>query len=100
VKRRRRAMPKFVIEREIPGIGAWGAGQLQKAAEKSRAVLREIGPDVQWLTSYVTDDRLYCVYIAPGPDLIREHAARGGFPCNRVAEVRGLMDPTTAEDRS
>jgi len=93
-------MPRFVVEREIPGIGAWSGRQLQKVAEKSRAVLREMGPDIQWLTSYVTDDRLYCVYIAPGPDLIREHAARGGFPCNRVAEVRRLMDITTAEERS
>jgi hypothetical protein len=93
-------MPKFLIEREIPGIGAWSAGQLQKAAEKSRAVLRELGPEIQWLTSYVTGDRLYCVYIAPGPDLIKEHATRGGFPCNRVSEVRGVMDPTTAEARS
>jgi len=93
-------MPKFVVEREIPGIGAWSAGQRQKAAEKSRAVLREMGLDIQWLTSYVTDDHLYCVYIAPGPDLIKEHAARGGFPCDRIAEVRGMMDPTTAEERS
>ena len=89
-------MPKFVVEREIPGIGAWSAGQPQK----SRAVLREMGPDTQWLTSYVTDDRLYCVYIAPGAHLIKEHAARGGFPCNRVTEVGGQMDPTTAEERS
>lgn len=93
-------MPKFVIEREIPGIGAWSTGQRQKAAEKSRAVLREMGPDIQWLTSYVTGDRLYCVYIAPGQDLIKEHATRGGFPCNRVSEVLGVMDPTTAEGRS
>jgi hypothetical protein len=90
-------MPKFVIEREIPGIGAWSPQQVRKAAERSRAVLRELGPEIQWLTSYRTDDRLYCVYIAPGPDLIEEHAARGGFPCNRVSEVRGLMDPTSAE---
>ncbi|MGH7314740.1 MAG: DUF4242 domain-containing protein [Candidatus Rokuibacteriota bacterium] len=94
-------MPKFVIEREVPGLGAWSAGQRQKAAEKSRAVLREPGPEIQWLTSYVTGDRLYCVYIAPGPEpikeQIKEHAARGGFPCNRVSEVRGMMDPTTAE---
>jgi hypothetical protein len=92
-------MPKFVIEREIPGIGTWSADRLQKAAEKSRAVLRELGPDIQWLTSYVTDDRLYCVYIASGPDLLEEHATRGGFPCNRVSAVREVMDPTTAEAR-
>lgn len=92
-------MPKFVVEREIPGIGTWSAQQLQKTAEKSRAVLREMGPDIQWLTSYATDDRLYCVYIAPGPELIREHAARGGFPCNRVCQVGAVIDPATAEAR-
>jgi hypothetical protein len=90
-------MPKFLIEREIPGIGAWSAGQRQKAAKKSRAVLRELGPEIQWVTSYVTGDRPYRVCIAPGPELIREHAARVGFPCHRVSEVRGEMDPTTAE---
>lgn len=92
-------MPKYVIEREIPGIGAWSPQQLQKAAEKSRAVLRELGSEIQWLTSYATSDRLYCVYIAPGPDLIKEHATRGAFPCNRVSEVRAVIDPTTAETR-
>lgn len=90
-------MPKFVIERDIPGIGAWSEAKRQKTAEKSRAVLRALGPEIQWLTSYVTGDRLYCVYIAPGPELIREHAERGGFPCNRVSEVQAVMDPTTAE---
>ena len=90
-------MPKFLIEREIPGIGAWSAGQRQKAAEKSRAVLLEMGPEIQWVTSYVTGDRPYCVCIAPGQELIREHVTRGGLPCNRVSEVRGEMDPTTAE---
>jgi hypothetical protein len=93
-------MPKFVVEREIPGIGTWSADRLQQAAEKSRAVLREMGPDIQWLTSYVTDDRLYCVYIATGRRLIEEHAARGGFPCNRVSVVQGVIDPATAEARS
>jgi hypothetical protein len=92
-------MPKFVVEREIPGIGTWSAERLQKTAEKSRAVLREMGPDIQWLTSYVTDDRLYCVYIASDRALIEEHAARGGFPCNRVSVVQGVIDPTTAEAR-
>jgi len=92
-------MPKFLVEREIPGIGTWSPDRLRKTAEKSRAVLREMGPDIQWLTSYVTDDRLYCVYIAPGPALIAEHAARGGFPCNRVSQVQGVIDPTTAEAR-
>ena len=90
-------MPKYVIEREIPGIGGWSAEQTQKAAETSRAVLGELGPDIQGLTSYVTADKLYCVYIAPSSDLIEEHAARGGFPCNRVSPVRAVIDPTTAE---
>ena len=90
-------MPKYVIEREIPGIGEWSAEQIQKTSEKSRAVLRELGPEIQWLTSYVTADKLYCVYIAPSPDLIEQHAARGGFPCNRVSPVRAVIDPTTAE---
>ena len=90
-------MPKFVVERDIPGLGAWSAAQRRKAAEKSRAVLREMGPDIQWLVSYVTGDRLYCVYVAASAELIKEHAARGGFPCNRVSEVRGMMDLTTAE---
>jgi Protein of unknown function (DUF4242) len=90
-------MPKYVIERDIPGAGDWSADQMQKAAEKSRAVLHELGPEVQWVTSYVTRDKLYCVYIAPGPELIREHAARGGFPCNRVSPVRAVIDPTTAD---
>jgi hypothetical protein len=93
-------MPKFVVERDIPGIGTWSADRLQKAAEKSRAVLREMGPDIQWLTSYVTDDRLYCVYIATGQALIAEHAARGGFPCNRVSVVQEMIDPATAEART
>lgn len=92
-------MPKLVVEREILGIGTWSAERLRKAAEKSRTVLREMGPDIQWLTSYVTDDRVYCVYIAPGPALIAEHAARGGFPCNRVSMVQDVVDPTTAEAR-
>jgi hypothetical protein len=90
-------MPRFVIEREIPGVGSWGPDRLQKAAERSCAVLRDLGPEIQWITSYVTGDRMYCVYIASSADLIRQHAAQGGFPCNRVSEVRGVIDPTTAE---
>ena len=90
-------MPKYVIEREIPGIGEWSAEQIQKTSEKSRAVLRELGPEIQWLTSYVTADKLYCVYIAPSADLIRTHAAKGGFPANRISEVRAALDPTSAE---
>jgi len=90
-------MPRYVVERNIPGAGGWSAEQMRKVAEKSRAVLREMGPEIQWVTSYVTGDRLYCVYIAPSPELIREHAARGGFPCDRVSAVRAVIDPTTAE---
>jgi hypothetical protein len=90
-------MPRYVVERNIPGAGEWSAEQMQKVAEKSRAVLREMGPEIQWVTSYVTGDRLYCVYIAPSPELIREHAARGGFPCDRVSAVHAVIDPTTAE---
>ena len=93
-------MPKFVIEREIPGIGSWSAGSCRKPPGSHGRSSAELGPDIQWLTSYVTDNRLYCVYIAPSPDLIKEHAARGGFPCDRITEVRGMMDPTTAEGRS
>ena len=90
-------MPKYVIERDIPGAGKWSAEQLQKASEKSRGVLRELGSEIQWVTSYVTADKLYCLYVAPSPELIREHAARGGFPCNRVSLVNAVIDPTTAE---
>lgn len=90
-------MPKFVVEREIPGAGAWTHDQRVKAATRSREVLRELGPAVQWLESYVTDDKLYCVYIAPSEALILEHARRGGFPANRISEIRGMMDPTSAE---
>ena len=90
-------MPKYVVEREIPQAGRWSAEQMQKVAEKSCGVLREMGPHIQWVTSYVTDDKLYCVYLAPNPEAIMEHAARGGFPCNRVSQVRAVIDPATAE---
>jgi hypothetical protein len=90
-------MPKFVIERDIPGAGQLSPIELQGIAQKSCSVLRELGPQVQWLHSYVTDDKIYCVYIAPNLELVREHARRGGFPADRVSEVRGIIDPTTAE---
>ena len=90
-------MPKYVIEREIPGIGGWSAEQIQKTSGTSRAVLRELGPDIQWLTSYVTADKLYCVYIAPDEEAVRQHAAQGGFPANRISAVKRMIDPTTAE---
>ena len=89
-------MPKFVIEREFPGAGALTGSQLQAVAQQSCGVLREL-PQVQWLHSYVTDDKIYCVYIAPDAASVREHAARGGFPANRVSRVRAIIDPTTSE---
>jgi hypothetical protein len=93
-------MPKFVIERDVPGAGSLSADQLQALAAKSNRVLNALGPEVQWLQSYVTEDKIYCVYIAPSEELIREHASRGGFPANRVSEVKTLIDPTTAETAS
>ncbi|PXX71856.1 Protein of unknown function [Pseudomonas sp. LAMO17WK12:I10] len=90
-------MPKFVIERDIPGAGALSAQDLQGIAQKSCKVLGELGPQVQWLHSYVTGDKIYCVYIAPNEELIREHARQGGFPADRVSRVTSIIDPTTAE---
>ena len=90
-------MPKFVIERELPGAGRLAKGELQAISRKSNGVLRELGPEIQWLESYVTDDKVYCVYIAPDEATVREHAKQGGFPANRVSEVRSIIDPTTAE---
>jgi len=90
-------MPKYVIEREIPGAGKLSAGELQGIAQKSCGVLKHLGPQIQWLESYVADDKIYCVYIAPNADLIREHARQGGFPANRISEVKRMIDPTTAE---
>jgi Protein of unknown function (DUF4242) len=90
-------MPKFVIEREIPGAGAMSPQQLQGVAEKSCSVLRNLGPQIQWVHSYVTDNKIYCVYIAPNEDMIREHAKQGGFPANRISQVKNIIDPTTSE---
>ena len=90
-------MPKYVIEREIPGVGKLSAGELQAISQKSCSVLNDLGPSIQWLHSYVTDDKIYCVYIAPSEESIREHARKGGFPCDRVSQVRAVIDPTTAE---
>jgi hypothetical protein len=90
-------MPKFVVEREIPGAGQWTVDQMRKASQKSVEVLTELGPRIQWVGSYVTDDKLYCVYIAPDADLIRQQPSMGGFPANRVLEVRVGLDPTSAE---
>jgi hypothetical protein len=90
-------MPKFVIEREIPGVGKLSPQQLQAISQKSCAVLQEMGPRIQWIQSYVTDDRIYCVYIAPDEDTVRKHAQQGGFPANRISQVRSMIDPTTSE---
>lgn len=90
-------MPKFVIERAIPGIGASTAGELQAASQKSCGVLRELGPDVQWVHSYVTNDKIYCIYNAASAEHAREHARRAGFPADSVVQVVTIIDPTTAE---
>jgi hypothetical protein len=89
-------MPKFVIEREIPGIGQLSDSEIREIARKSNAVLEGLGPSIQWLHSYVTGDKMYCVYIAPDEAMVREHASRGGFPANRVSAVRRLVDPNSA----
>ncbi len=89
-------MQKYIIEREIPGAGKLTAAELQGIAAKSCGVLRELGTSIQWQESYVTDDKIYCVYIAPDEALIREHASHGGFPANRVSAVKTIIDPTTA----
>jgi hypothetical protein len=90
-------MPKFVIEREIPDAGKFSPDQLQAISQTSCGVLRSMGPQIQWLHSYVTDDKIYCVYIAPDEATVRKHAEQGGFPANRVSQVRTTIDPTTAE---
>lgn len=90
-------MPKYVIEREIPGAGKLTAEQLKGVSQTSCGVLNKLGPTIQWVQSYVTDDKVYCVYIAPNKQIIEEHAKQGGFPANRISEVRGVIDPTTAE---
>ena len=90
-------MPKFVIEREIPGVGKLSSEEVHAVSQKSCGVLREMGPQIQWVESFVTDDKIYCVYIAPDEAAVRQHAEMGGFPANRVAQVRRMIDPTTAE---
>ena len=90
-------MPKYVIEREIPGAGKLTAEQLQGISQKSCGVLQKLGPQIQWIQSYVTDDKIYCVYIAPNEAMVREHAKLGGFPANRVSAVKTIIDPTTSE---
>ncbi len=90
-------MPKFVIEREIPEAGKFSTEQLQAISQKSCGVLRELGPQIQWVQSYVTDDKIYCVYIAPDEDTVRRHAQQGEFPANRISRIRAIIDPTSAE---
>jgi Protein of unknown function (DUF4242) len=90
-------MPKYIIERDIPGAGKLTSAELQGISQRSCTILDRLGPKIQWVQSYVTDDKVYCVYIAPTADLIREHARQGGFPANRISEVRTIIDPTTAE---
>jgi Nickel responsive protein SCO4226-like len=90
-------MPRYVIEREIPDAGKMSPEQLQAISQKSCSVLRNLGPEIQWIESYVTDDKIYCVYIAPNEAMVRMHAQQGGFPANRISEVRTVIDPTTAE---
>lgn len=90
-------MPKFVIEREVPGAGRFSADELKAISQTSCGVLRKLGPEIQWVHSYVTDNKIYCVYIAPNEELVREHAKQGGFPANVVAKVHTVIDPTTSE---
>ena len=93
-------MPRYVIEREIPGAGRLSPQELQAIAQKSCSVLDQLGPKIQWVQSFVTGDKIYCVYIAPDEEMVREHARQGGFPANSVAEVKSIIDPTTAEASS
>ncbi len=90
-------MPQYVIERDMPGVGGLGAADLKGASQTSCNVLRELGPEIQWVHSYVTDNKIYCIYRATNEDIIREHAQKGGFPANKISEVKTIIDPTTAE---
>jgi len=90
-------MPKFVIERELPGAGSLSPQELNAISQKSCGVLSRMGPQIQWVHSYVTQDKIYCIYIAPDEKTVREHASLGGFPANRVSEIKAMIDPTTAE---
>ncbi|MGZ8250187.1 DUF4242 domain-containing protein [Methylomagnum sp.] len=90
-------MPKYLIEREIPGAGQLTQEELQAISQKSCGVLNRLGPRIQWVQSYVTDDKVYCVYVAPDEDVIRQHAEEGGFPANRISEIKSVIDPTTGE---
>jgi len=90
-------MPKYMIERELPGAGRLAASDLQGISQRSCQVLRNLGPTIQWVESFVTDDKVYCIYIAPDAEIIRKHAEQGGFPANRISEIKTVIDPTTSE---
>ncbi len=90
-------MPKYVIERDLPGAGNLSPEELKETAKTSYNILKEMGPEIQWLNSYVTDDKIYCVFIAPNKQMIEEHAEKGGFPLTKIAKVHSMMDPTTSE---
>jgi cell division inhibitor SulA len=90
-------LPQYVIEREMPGVGSLGPGDLKGASQTSCTVLRNLGPEIQWVHSYVTDDKIYCIYRAPSEELIRQHAKEAGLPANKISQVRRVIDPTTAE---
>ncbi len=90
-------MPKYVIEREIPDAGNLSVHELQAISQKSCSVLNQMGSEIQWLQSYVTGDKIYCIYIAPNEEMVREHAQQGGFPANQISEIKTIIDPTTAE---
>jgi hypothetical protein len=90
-------MPKYIIERELPGAGELGDDQIQGISQKSCQVLNDLGPQIQWVESFVTDDKIYCVYIAPNKEMIEKHAQKGGFPANKISQVRRRIDPTSAE---
>ena len=90
-------MPKYLIEREIPGSGKLTPQELQAVSQKSCSVLKQMGPQIQWVHSYVTGDKIYCVYIAPNEEMVREHAKQGGFPANRISQITAIIDPATAE---
>ena len=90
-------MPKYLIERELPGAGNLSEEELRAISQKSCSVLNQMGPQIQWVHSYVTDDKIYCLYVAPNEEMVREHARKGGFPANRISEVKNMIDPTTGE---
>jgi hypothetical protein len=97
IKRSHEEMPKFLIERELPGAGNLSKEELHAISQKSCGVLQQMGPAIQWIESYVTGDKIYCVYIAPNAEMVQEHARQGGFPANKISEIKSVIDPTSAE---